>query len=437
MKKSIVNKKAIINKNKYLYGHPWIFEGAILSYNPSKPQTGELIHIFDNSNNFIGTGFYNENSDIRIRVISNSKIDILDKSFFNNIFNNAFKLRENLFKKNINELSCRIFYSESDGFSGLTIDKYNNYLVIQITSLLSFSYLKIIIEVLIEFFSPEIIIIKNETHIKKQEGLFFEDEILINNKHLINNEIVSLKNYLEYYNNKSYIKINKNKIENKEIENLINNFYTIIEENEIKYKINFSSTQKTGFYYDQRNNRFKVSKYAEGKNVLDFFCYTGGFGFNCIKGGAKKVLSIDCSEEAIKTAKENKILNKFQNIDFYVEDYFKFTKNEISKQNKYDLIILDPPKLTHSNKKIKEAIKGYIDINYLAFNLLSNKSFLITSSCTGRISLEYFIDAVMTAAKKANRIAKIIDVGYQSEDHPILIYARETHYLKCLFLYVD
>lgn len=430
-------KKVKINKNKYLKGHPWIFEGTIISYQSDEPANCELVYVYDNSNNFIGTGFYNKNSDIRIRLFSNEKIEKIDKEFFIKLFSDAFLYREKIFNKNIRDLSCRVFYSESDGFSGLTIDKYNNNIVIQITSLLAFNYLELIKECLVDILSPQIISIRTEEKINKLEGIKYKGEVIFIKN--INNNNINIDYYKKNFNdnlNSNFIIEKKDgenevkKIENEEI-------FTIIEENEIKYKINLVKAQKTGFYFDQRNNRIKASKFAKGKNVLDLFCYTGGFGFNCVKGGAESVISIDSSKEAIKLANENKKLNNFQNIEFIVEDFFQFTKRELSKNKKYDLIILDPPKMTHSNTKLKEAIKGYIDINYIAFNLLEKNSFLITSSCTGRVSLQNFIDAVMTAAQRANRVAKIIDIGFQSEDHPILLSARETHYLKCLYLYVE
>lgn len=423
-------KKAIINKNKYLMGHPWIFEGTVLSYQPNEPEKAEIIHVYDNSKNFIGTGFYNKNSDIRIRLFSKEKLEKIDKEFLLRLFTEAFLYREKIFGKNIKDLSCRIFYSESDGFSGLTIDKYNNNLVIQITSLLAYNYLQLIKKCLIDILTPEIISIRTEEKINRLEGIEYKGEIIFNNNIKKSSCEFNTKNLRSEPKDKENEKDEKNNEENKEI-------FTIIEENGIKYKINLTKSQKTGFYFDQAQNRIKTARYAEGKNVLDLFCYTGGFGFNCIKAGAKHVLGLDSSREAINLANENKKLNNFQNIEFLQSDYFDFARKEIEKGNKYNLIILDPPKMTHSSKKIKEAIKGYIDINFLAFKLLEKNSFLITSSCTGRVSLQNFIDAVMTAAQKAGRVAKIIDIGFQGQDHPILLSARETHYLKCLYLYVE
>lgn len=419
-------KNAIINKNKYLIGHPWIFEGTILSYRPNEPEKAEIVHVYDNSSNFIGTGFYNKNSDIRIRLFSNERLEKIDKEFLLRLFNNAFLYREKIFAQKIKDLSCRIFYSESDGLSGLTIDKYNSNLVIQITSLLAYNHLNLIKECLIDILNPEVISIRTEEKINRLEGIEYKGEVIFNNN--------IKKSYGEFDSNNlgSETKVKENE-KNREHEDI----FTIIEENGIKYKVNLTKSQKTGFYFDQAQNRIKAAKFAKGKNVLDLFCYTGSFGFNCIKEGAKSVLGVDSSKEAISLANENKKLNNFENIELLQQDYFDFAKKEIEKGNKYELIILDPPKMTHSSKKIKEAIKGYIDINFLAFKLLEKNSFLITSSCTGRASLQNFIDAVMTAAQKASRVAKLIDIGFQGQDHPILLAARETHYLKCLYLYVE
>jgi len=401
-------KKIIIKSNKYLPGHPWIFENTIDKIVDKNINSKDIVHVYDKNENFIGTGFYNKNSDIRIRIFSKEKLNKIEKTFFYNIFKTAFNFREKIFKNKINNLSCRIFFSESDGFSGLTIDKYNDIIVIQITSLLAYTYIREISDVIVELLSPNLIFLKSEKKIKKIENLDIEEKIIY---------------------------IDKNFSFNKKSEK--DKFSTVIEENNIKYKIYPLSSQKTGFYFDQKENRIKSSFFADGKNVLDLFCYTGGFGFNCLKGKANSVISVDSSKEAIDIAMENKKLNKFENITFVIDDVFKFIKREVDNKKLYDLIILDPPKMTHTKSNIKNAIKGYINLNYMALKILKPASFMITSSCTGRISLESFIDAIMTASIKAERKVKIIDIGFQAGDHPILLNARETHYLKCLFLYVE
>jgi len=168
-------KKIIIKSNKYLPGHPWIFENTIDKIVDKNINSKDIVHVYDKNENFIGTGFYNKNSDIRIRIFSKEKLNKIEKNFFFIIFfKTAFNFREKIFKNKINNLSCRIFFSESDGFSGLTIDKYNDIIVIQITSLLAYTYIREISDVIVELLSPNLIFLKSEEKIKKLKTLILK-----------------------------------------------------------------------------------------------------------------------------------------------------------------------------------------------------------------------------------------------------------------------
>jgi 23S rRNA (cytosine1962-C5)-methyltransferase len=392
--------KIILKKNRdsaFFEKHPWLFSGAIDRIEGEVADGGEVV-VLTNAKQFIAYGLYNSKSQIRVRLYSwNEKQNITDDFIFLKI-ENAISLRKNILNLYKNDNACRLIFSEGDGISGLTVDKYAEFLVIQITSFALYQKIEVIKNILIAQCKPKGIYIRTEKGIGESEGLELKDG------HLWGVE------------------------PEKPI--------TIIE-NDIIFEVDLRTGQKTGFYVDQRDNRKAIRDYVSGKNVLDVCCYTGGFSLNAAKYGAKEVTAVDVSESALKIAEQNMKLNKLTNISFEKSDAFKFLESQIINNKKYDLIILDPPKFSHSKSTSQSAIKGYVDLNSLALNCLSGNGILVTCSCSGRVSKEDFLHAIHKASIKSKRDLQVLEFRGQSKDHPVSITCPESLYLKCFICKTD
>jgi 23S rRNA (cytosine1962-C5)-methyltransferase len=386
-------KKVILKKNcdkKVKRGYLWIFSNQVDKVE-SNPENGDIVEIFNSNNQFIGKGFYNKNSLISLRLLTYTDEEI-NKNFLTNKILTADNLRQKLYNDNI----YRMVYSESDLLPGLIIDRFDNVFSIQINSIGMEKLLPLITEILIENFSPECIIEKNESPLRTLEGLELKTSIL----------------YGEYKSKELII-------------------------DGIKYNIDLLSGQKSGFFLDQRINRLNIKKYVKGLKVLDCFCNQGGFALNAAIAGAKEVIGIDISKTAIEKCKTNSVINGFEKIcRFEVADVFDYLQRLIDENNYFDVIIMDPPSFTKSKKNIPTAKQAYKKVNYLGLQLIKNEGYLITSSCSHHIDENTFIDIIDESAIKAKSHIKLLEFHSASPDHPILLNMPETKYLKFAILYV-
>jgi 23S rRNA (cytosine1962-C5)-methyltransferase len=372
--------------------HPWVFSGAISGIEGSL-QDGDEVSVNSSDGKFIAWGLYNSKSQISVRLYSWEKEIEINDDFFSEKINDAVFLRKNILDLYRDDSASRLIYSEGDGLSGLVADKYGRYLVIQITSLAIARRIGIIVKILIESCKPDGIYLRTDKGVLESEGLILEDELIWGSQSDGN---------------------------------------IMINENSIKFEVNPSTGQKTGFYIDQRDNRFALRKYVTGKNILDMCCYSGGFSLNSLYAGASEVTGVDVSESACTLFENNMKINNMKNFSIHKSDAFKFLEKSSSESNKYDVIILDPPKFSHSKSALKSALRGYLELNRLAFNCLTDNGILITCSCSGRVSRDDFMSVLYKSALETKRSFQVIESRGQSADHPVSIYCPESAYLKCI-----
>lgn len=391
-----ISKKATLREESL---HPWIFDNEIEEVIGTY-KNGDLVDVINYKDKYIGTGYINDNSKIRVRIISRNANDTFDDDFFLRRVKYAIKYRVDTLD---NLDSCRLIFGEADYFSGLTIDKYNNILVSEVNSLAmdinKERIYKDIKDVLSEYgYKIDAIYERCDSELRDKEGL-------------------------SKYN--GFVKM----------EGLTDDIKsTIIEENGIKYYIDFENGQKTGFFLDQRFNRKAIWNLARDRNVLDVCTCTGSFGLNAKKAGAKKVVSVDISSSSLEVAKYNAELNNYSDIEYVCSDAFVYL-DSINKGD-FDLIILDPPAFTKSRDSINNAKKGYLELNYKAMKKLNRGDYLVTCSCSHFMSEAMFIDMLKEAGKMAGVDIRIIEQRRQAMDHPILINVPETYYLKFFVLQI-
>ncbi len=366
-------------------GHLWVFSNEIASVE-DVPINGDIVQVFDFRNNFIASGFYNANSLIAVRIICyDDKIDL--EKLFSARLDQSFKLRKTIYP---NRNSFRLVFSESDFLPGLIIDKYNDTFVLQVYSAGIEKNINLIIKILVEHFSAKNIFTKNEEHFRILEGLTTEDTIYIGEK---TEEIISDGN--------------------------------------IQYKINFATGHKTGFYFDQCDNRQFIEQFCKDKLVLDCFCNSGGFGLHAVRGGASEIVFVDSSEEEIRNTQSNFLMNEFHSGAKYIQsDVFDYLEKCKSENKKFDIISLDPPAFAKNKKSLPKAIKGYEKLNRLGMELLNEGGLLFTSSCSYHLKEEIFLEMINSAAIKAGKNAQLFYFNNASMDHPSLPAMEETVYLK-------
>lgn len=383
-----MNEKIYLKKNEEIRiksGHLWIFSNEIADIH-GEPQNGDLIDIFDSKQNFLGSGFYNKNSLISVRLLSRQRIDNLKKLFEEKI-NAACQLRKSIYPE---RESYRMVFSESDFLPGLIIDKYNNTFVLQIYSFGMDKNIDLINEILKVNFNAENIFTKNDEYFRKLEGLPAEDKILHGE---IKNEIIN--------------------------------------DGSVRYSVDFGKVQKTGFYFDQSDNRFFIEKFAKGKKILDAFCNSGGFGLHAAKSEARSVTFVDSSATEIKYAAENFKLNGFSiESEFLVSDVFDYLELCINEKKYFDIVMIDPPAFAKNRKSVPVAKKGYERLNKLAMQIAAKNGILITSSCSHHISESEFLQVINQAAVKSGRKIQQLYFNCASLDHPQLPAMPETGYLK-------
>lgn len=388
----LVSDKA---KKKLSTNHPWVYEGEILEVQ-GDIENGDLIDVFSaNGNTYLGSGFYNESSKIRVRIISKNANDRFDRAFYERRIAHALDYRKSVMGEDFT--NCRLIFGEADFFPGFTVDRFNDVLVTQITCLGIEKIKEMLYELLLDYFKKEKVAIR---------GIYERNDLKLR-------ELEGLQQHIGWFYNDGNAATT-----------------THIIENGIDYLVDFENGQKTGFFLDQKYNRLAVSKIAKDKKVLDCFTHTGSFGLNAKKGGAQRVVSLDISEKAIEDAKANALRNQLD-VEYVCCDVFDYLDQLLKEKNKdFDFIILDPPAFTKSKDTLKNAIKGYGEINMKAMRLLPRGGYLATCSCSHFMSEGYFKTMLHDASKAAGVQLRQISCTQQACDHPILWNVPETNYLK-------
>lgn len=380
-------------------GHPWVYAEEITAVE-GEYENGGFVTVVSKKGRFLGTGFINDNSKIRIRILSRNANDRFDAEFFRRRIRYAIDYRRTVMVEN--ETCWRVIFGEADSFPGLTVDRFGDVLSVQVLSL-GFERLKaVIFDALIGVFAEygvriRAIAERNDVAIRQKEGMeegkgFYADPRL-----------------------------------DPDFDGKL-----IIEENGIKYAADVLNGQKTGFFLDQKYNRVAAARLAKGRRVLDCFTHTGAFALNCAAAGAEHVTAVDISQDAVEMTRRNAALNGLEGrVDAVCADVFDLlTAMEERKKCEYDYIILDPPAFTKSRGTVGAAIKGYKAINAKAMKLLPRGGYLATCSCSHFMTNELFRKMLNEAASDAAVQLRQIEARQQAPDHPILMNVPETDYLK-------
>jgi len=373
--------------------HPWVFSGAIASVEGS-PEPGETVIVRSAAGEFLAQAAFSPQSQIRARVWSWNESDVIDPAFLEHRIQQALTLRGSWVDSAQTD-AYRMIHAESDGLPGLIVDRYHDTLVLQILSAGMERWRDEIIAILSKTEGVACLYERSDVTVRELEGLPQRTGVLFGDP---------------------------------------GKPTRVIKENGLRFIVDIQNGQKTGFYLDQRENRAFVRQIAQGKSVLNCFCYTGGFSVYALSGGAESVLSIDSSEEAIQLAQENTLLNlgTLDHSEWLVGDVFQELRTLRDRGRQFDLVILDPPKFAPTASQAQKAARGYKDINLLGFKLLKPGGILVTFSCSGGIDASFFQKIVADAALDAGVEAKIIYRLEQAPDHPTLLAFPEGTYLKGL-----
>ena len=380
-------------------GHPWVYEGEVTATDGT-PEDGALVDVVSRRGSWLGCGFYNCHSKIRVRLLSRNANDDFSDAFWERRIRYAWNYRKTVMGE-ADSRCCRVIFGEADLFPGLTVDRFESVLVTQTLSLgmerIKNRLFPLLVRVLRED-GQDIrgIYERNDVPLREREGMA--------------------------QNKGWYLLPGETPPENTTSD---------ITENGIVYTVDFENGQKTGFFLDQKYNRLPVAKLAKGKTVLDCFTHTGSFALNAAKGGARHVTAVDVSEFAVQCAAENARRNGLDGVmDCMAANVFDLLPALEKQPAKYDFIILDPPAFTKSRKTIHNAMTGYKEINYRAMKLLPRGGYLATCSCSHFASEELFIKMLRSAAHDAGVQLRQIEARQQCADHPILWGVEETNYLK-------
>lgn len=379
---TVILKKG--EEKRILAGHPWVYANEV-SRIEGKDTQGSIAKVNNFEGRFIGYGFINHASKIIVRIISRDDTPIDDNFFYQRIkASNDYRVGLSY------DNNYRVVFGESDMLPGLIVDKFGEYLSIQVLSLGMEVRKDLIVKILVDIFKPKGIYERSDVPVRVKEGL---KEV----KQLLYGEVPETVEIIE---------------------------------NGIKMQIDIINGQKTGYFLDQKENRDNLKHYVKGKDVLDCFCNIGGFSLCASKYQAKSVTAVDISELAIANVKLNAKLNHFDNITTIKADVFEQLRQYKAENRKFDVIILDPPAFIKTKDSIKNGYYGYRDINILALKLLNKGGFLVTCSCSQPLTLNMFLDMIKESVLESKVHARLVEIRSQGKDHAILIGTDESLYLK-------
>ena len=395
MQGTVILKKG--EGRSFFAGGPWIYDNEIDRID-GVIQDGDAVRVCNDRGDFLAWGFYNSHSRIRVRILSRYAKDVIDEAFFERRLRNSWDYR----KKTVDTDACRIVFAEADGMPGLVIDKFGDVLVFESLCLGMDLFKNSAAECITRILAEDGIRIRgiyerSDAKVRTLEGM------------------ERVKGFLSApFDTK-----------------------VPITENGVRYIVDVENGQKTGFFLDQKYNRLAVQKLCKGARVLDCFTHTGSFALNAGIAGAAEVTGVDASDLAIAQAEENARLNHLENIvHFQTADVLELLPELERRGERYDVIILDPPAFTKSRNSVKNAVRGYRDINMRAMRLLNDGGFLATCSCSHFMTNELFLSMLTQAANTSHRRIRQAEVRAQSPDHPYLWGADETFYLKFFILQV-
>jgi 23S rRNA (cytosine1962-C5)-methyltransferase len=380
----------------FVGGHPWVFSGAIASVTGS-PADGDEVEVTSAEGAFIARGLYNGRSQIRVRLYR-WEAEPIDAPWLASRIAEAVRLRERVLGLGDPEGACRLVFSEGDGLSGLTVDRYGPYLAVQFTSLALALRKEVILDALERASAPAGIVLRTEKGILEEEGLELRDGPL------------------------------RGTIPEEPFE---------IRDGALRFAVDLRTGQKTGFYLDQRDNRARAAAFAHGRTAADVCCYTGGFSVALAAAGARSVTGADTSAPALALAASNAERNGVaERTRFVRADAFRWLEGEAAEGRSYDMVVLDPPRFARTRKGVRQALGAYERLNRLALARLNPDGILVTCSCSGRVTLDEFALALGRAAAAARRTVQILEARAQAPDHPVAATCPESAYLKCLVCHV-
>jgi len=380
----VIKLKIVRNSN-----HPWIFQKMIEKPDQKIPN-GCIVDIEDRTGAWVGRGIFNGHSRISLRVLTDNQTEPIDQGFFEKKIGLAVRLRKETLKLEDSTNAYRLIHSEGDGLSGLIVDKFGKTIVIEYFSSGMYRLKEFIQSTLLKYYPEHQFTWFAESHVQKQESFVCKEPT----------SSVSPE---------------------------------VITENGLQFKVTPGTGHKTGFFADQRDNRLALSQFCEGKKILDLCCNSGGFSvYAKALGKAEDVIAIDLDEEVLGLAKHNASLNKAR-IKCIQSDIFPWLRDAITNGDKFDVVILDPSKLTRDREEIEKALRKYTDMNRLAMQVISDGGILLTCSCTGLVSEFDFFESVRKAAWQAGKTAQIIKITGAGPDHPFMAHAGEGRYLKAIF----
>ena len=372
--------------------HPWIFQ-KMVEKPVAKPKPGSIVDIVDNTGHWVGRGFYNGHSRIALRVLTEDHDEAIDEAWFARKIRAAVALRRDLMHLDETTDAWRVVHSEGDGISGLVVDRYGDLLVVEFFSAGPFRYREWIYAALSKEFPGCRFYSFSEEHVQKQDSFDFRSPPPPEP--------------------------------------------SVITEHGLKFRASPGSGHKTGFFADQRDNREYLTRFTAGKRVLDICCNSGGFAIYAkARGGADEVIGIDLDEEILEVAEKNARLNNAA-VKFVQADLFHYLRDAHQRGEQFDVVILDPAKLTRDREQVIAALKKYNDMNKLAMQVIKPGGVLLTCSCTGLVGEEEFLDMIRRAAFYAGRTVQVLKVAGAGADHPFMAHVKESRYLKAVFCRVE
>lgn len=382
------------NKRSFSGHHPWILVNSIIEPG-STPHIGEQVDLINYENKWIGRGLYNPNSRIRVRLYTWDSSEYITNELVAQRIDRAIQLRSRM-ANGSHRQAMRIVYSEADQLSGLVVDKYAEHLVVQLTAAALYPFLDTIVDRLFHHYRPLSISLQVEERTAKSEGMEIEQRFLVG--HAPEGSV-------------------------------------LIEENDLLWMVDVVGGQKTGYYLDQRDNRLAAARWTQpNARVLDICCYVGGFALTIAKHcTTREIIAVDSSDKALQSAQEHAKLNQLENrVIWEHSDFFEALSNRLDASEKFDTIILDPPRLAGSRDHIQRALSAYHRLNYLAVRMLNPGGTLVTCSCSGRVSREDFRDMLRGVGTRTRREIQVLEERGAAPDHPSCMSCPETDYLKCI-----